>query len=295
MFMRLLAGVLVLAAIGCAGPTLSSRMVEGAAARFVRLDTFTDTRLQAELRFSHPAELSEAELTAILFHVLVQEHVGLLERKPQPQALLSAADIKQLAPGLRKALQSAQPTEWAAFYTVAGDGGIQEVTSGGLFVKNGQLHVVIANYRERLPVGSDGPAAIRANPVHPWGGKTLALSFDPQRYVATTQSAWMGGRASAPASELVLNHSAYLADMHSAQQAPPAGAPPIPLPIPMATQRETTTGPPQVKDQLDALRDEVDRLRKRLEEQDEDIARLKTKLVELDTLIKNPPTKKPAR
>ena len=40
----LLADVLLLACIGCAGPTIASRAVDGEAAWFIRLDTFADTR-----------------------------------------------------------------------------------------------------------------------------------------------------------------------------------------------------------------------------------------------------------
>ena len=50
-----------------------------------------------------------------------------------------------------------------------------------------------------------------------------------------------------------------------------------------------------MKDQVTTLQNEVERLRRRLEEQDDDIALLKTRLFELDALIKNPPKKKPAR
>ena len=87
MIKRLLLGVFVLLCAGCAGQTIASRAAIGEANWFVRLDTFIDSRASADLRFDHPAQLSEADLTAVLSRVQVQERAGLLERKPFPQPL----------------------------------------------------------------------------------------------------------------------------------------------------------------------------------------------------------------
>ena len=66
MIVRLFAGMLVLLCAGCAGPTIASRAAVGEANWFVRLDTFAEAGAVADLRFDHPAKLSEAELTALL-------------------------------------------------------------------------------------------------------------------------------------------------------------------------------------------------------------------------------------
>ena len=311
MITRLLLGLFVLLCAGCAGQTITSRAAVGETNWFVRLDTFADSRSTADLRFEHPVQLSEAELTAVLSRVQVQERAGLLERKPFPQPLFSPNEIRRMMPSLQKTLWAAKPTEWAVFYSALPGGVGQEVTSGGLFVKGNQLHVVVANHHERIPSGSDSLAAIRANPLNPWGGKGVTLSFDPIRFVAGTQATWLGGSASAPASELVLDHGAFLAETPastatpvastSAPQAPAPGmqsavAPsPVVAPIvPLAAPREAG-GDASMKEQVTGLQNEINRLRRRLEEQDEDIALLKTRLFELDALIKNPPRKNPAR
>ncbi len=311
MIRRLLPGVLVLLCAGCAGPTIASRAIGGEANWFVRLDTFTDSRSTADLRFDHPAQLSETELAALLSRIQVQERVGLLERKSFPQPLFSPGEIKQMVPGLQKALRTAKPAEWAVFYSALPGGVVQEVTSGGLFVKGNQLHVVVANHHDRIPSGSDSLAAIRANPLSPWGGKGVTLSFDPARFVSATQGTWMGGSSSAPASELVLDHQAFLAEAPAPAVAP-VTAPPVP-PVPAPGMQSAAAPPPLAqptapqaaprdasnyavtKEQMAGLQSEIERLRRRLEEQDDDIAQLKTRLFELDALIKNPPKKKPAR
>lgn len=308
MIHRLLLGVLVLLCAACAGPSIASRATTGEANWFVRLDTFLDSRSAADVRFDHPAEFSEADLTAVLSRVLVQERAGLLERKPFPQPLFSPGEARQLVPGLQKALRSARPNEWAVFYSALPGGAVQEVTSGGVFVKGGKLHVVVANHRERIPSGSDGLAAIRANPLSPWGGKGVTLSFAIPRFVGGTQATWLGGSTAAPASELILDHSAFLAESPTsaaatveAAPAPASGmksaaAPPlaaVPI-VPLAAPRDAG-GYAAMKEQVIGLQNEVERLRRRLEEQDDDIALLKTRIFELDSLIKNPPRKKPSR
>ncbi|TSA02800.1 MAG: hypothetical protein D4R81_04280 [Nitrospiraceae bacterium] len=304
MIRRLLPGVLVLLCAGCAGPTIASRATAGEANWFVRLDTFMDSRSTADLRFNHPAEFSETELAALLSRVQVQERAGILEQKPFPRPLFSPTEIRQMAPGLQKALRSARPAEWAAFYSALPGGVVQEITSGGLFVQGGKLHVVVANHHERIPTGSNSLAAIRANPLSPWGGKGVTLSFDPPRFVAGTQATWLGGSAGAPASELVLDHSAFLAEAPPTTAAPVAAAtvPPavpqsaviLPPAMPLATP-PVAGSYALMKEQLTGLQSEVERLRRRLEEQDEDIALLKTRIFELDALLKSPPRKKPAR
>ena len=307
MIERLLFGVFVLLCVGCAGPTIASRAMVGETDRFVRLDTFTDARATADLRFDHPAELSEADLTAILLRVQVLEQAGLLERKPFPQPLFSSSEVRQVAPGLQKALRLAKPTEWAVFYLTSPGGTVQEVTSGGLFLKGNRLHVVVANHRERIPNGSAGLGTIRTNPLTPWGGKGATLSFDPVRFVSATQSTWVGGSSAAPASELVLDYRVFLAEAlppptapgvtAPLQQAPAAGmksaAAPTP-PAPQAVSRDAGNYA-VMKEQLTGLQAEVERLRRRLEEQDDDIAQLKTRVIELDNLLRSPSRRNPAR
>jgi hypothetical protein len=307
MIRRLLPGVLVLLCVGCAGPTIASRAAVGEANWFVRLDTFKEAGAVADLRFDHPSQLSEAELAAVLSRVQVQQRTGILEQKPFPQPLFSSGEIRQMMPSLQKTLRVAKPTEWAVFYSALPGGMGQEVTSGGVFVKGNLLHVVVANHHVRIPSGSDSLAAIRANPLSPWGGKGVTLSFDPPRFVAGTQASWLGGSAAAPASELVLNHSAFLTEALVPAAAPVAAAP-VPQAMALSPQSAVILPPtmPQaaqhnvssydvMRGQVSGLQSEVERMRRRLEEQDEDIAQLKTRLFELDSILKNQPKKKPAR
>jgi len=295
-----LAGVVLLACFGCAAPTITSRTVDSRASWFIRLDTFVDTRTAGDLRYDHPADWSESELTTILSRLLVQERVGLLDQKPFPRAVFSSSEIRQLVPGLQKAFQMAKPSEWVALYSAMPAGTVQEVTSGGLFLQGNRLHVVVANYRERIPSGPDVPEAIRVNPMRPLGGRGFNVSFDPARYVSATKSNWTGGSSTTPASELILDHQAFLADARPPAPAPVATAPVAPAPAMKAPQVVPQAGPKDetitsLKDHMTSLQNEVERLRRRVEEQDDEIAKLKTRLTELDAPEKSSPKRKPSR
>lgn len=313
MITRLLSGILLLACVGCAGPTIASRAVEDGSSWFIRLDTFTESRAADELRYEHPADWSEADLAAILSRLLVQKRTGFLEQKSAPKPLFSASETKQLVPGLQKAFRTATPSEWVAFFSTRPGGTVQEVTSGGMFLKEGQLHVVVANYHEKTPSGPDILETLRANPMRPLAGSGHTVSFDPIRFVSATKSNWMGGSSASPSSELILDYLAFLAEAKPPAPSPAAAAPVAPASI-MATpspQSGITATPspaqppvaspisPQasadtsLNDQLKSLQNEVARLQRRLEEQDEELAKLKTRLVEMDMLLKSPATKKP--
>ncbi len=295
-----LAGVVVLTFVACAAPTITSRTVDSRASWFIHLDTYADAKAAADLFYDHPADWSEAELTTILSRLLVQERVGLLDQKPSLRPVFSSSEIRQLVPGLQKAFQMAKPSEWVAFYSMPPAGTIQEFTSGGLFLKGSRLHVVVANYHEKTPSGPDVPEAIQVNPMRPLGGRGFNVSFDPARYVSATKSNWTGGSSTTPASELILDHQAFLADARPPAPAPVATAPVAPAPemkappvVPQAGPKDETIT--SLKDRMTSLQNEVERLRRRVEEQDDEISQLKTRLTELDTLRKSSPERKPSR
>jgi hypothetical protein len=301
MINRLLAGVLLFACFACAAPTITSRIVDSRASWFIRLDTYVDAKAAADLSYDHPADWSESELATILSRLLVQERVGLLDQKPFPRAVFSSSEIRQLVPGLQKAFQMAKPSEWVAFYSMLPAGTVQEVTSGGLFLKGNRLHVVVANHHERISSGPDVPEAIRANPLRPLGGRGFTVSFDPARYVSATKSNWMGGSSTTPASELVLDHQAFLADARPPAPSPLVSAPPPSVETPSSPAPTPSKATPNavndtsLKDRLTDLQNEVIYLRSRIEEQDKEIAQLKTRLAELDSLQKSQPTKQPGQ
>jgi hypothetical protein len=332
MVRRIFPFVLLLAGIGCAGPAITSRPVQQEASLFIRLDTFSDAQAARELRYNHPADWPQGDLRAILSRLSVQDRSGLLEDKPSPRPVFSSDEVTQLAPGLAKGLNLAGSSEWIAFGLTRSERGAQEITSGGMFLKDNRLHVVIANHRERVPPEQNAIETVRVNPLRPLGGKSRTLTFDPPRFVTATQSNWMGGSSGAPASELVVDYAGYLAESRppTAPAVAPAlpadhKAPATPTPPPSAAVVSPPPALPpndqaagmthdmermrrQVERQeseiahlksslkeLDLQKQELERLRRTADEQDNEIKQLKTRLSELETSIKKPPTKKPSR
>ena len=290
---RWLTGLIVLACMGCGGPAVTSRPVQSEATWLVRLDTFSDVRSAGDLRYDHPVDWNEPDLEAILTRLLVLERGGLLDQPSPPQPVFSSGEIKQLVPGLRKAFRMAQPSEWLVFSSMLPAGAVQEVTSGGMFIKERRLHVVLANHRERVPPGPGGADAAQANPLRPLGGKGRTMSFDSPRYVVATQSNWMGDSSGTPSSELTLDHTAFLVDARpSPPPAIPAAAPtgigtasPPPQTLPSAGLPKTDANEARdssLKDQTAGTTQEVARLRQKLEEQESEIAQLKTRLRDFD-------------
>lgn len=298
---RIFPSAFLLACLGCAGPSLATRVVHSEPSWFVRLDTYADPIKAAALHYDHPAEWTEAELNAILGRLHLQELVGLLEQKPAPRAVFSSEEISQLAPMLKQAFHMARPSEWIVFYLARSTGAAQGITSGGFFLEGRQFHVIVANHRELASPGPEGADAAQANPVRSLRGAGGTLTFDPPMFVISTQSNWMGGYSGAPASELVLDHTAFLASARLTSPVPLAPAP-IPAaqisPAPASTPPQapvSETGNAGLKNEVLRLQEEVTRLKQQVEEQADEIARLKARAAELERLQRKQPSKKPAR
>lgn len=295
--------------LACAGPTFSMRPVHSDPSWLVRLDTYADPGKAAELRHDHPAEWTEAELRAILSRLLLQERVGLLEKKPPPRPVFSSDEVSQLTPRLQQAFRMVRPSEWVSFCATRQTGGGQEVTSGGFFFEERRLHVLVANHRE--PVSPEGAEAVRANPVSALKGTGNTVTFDPARFVLATQTSWLGGYSGAAASEMILDQTAFLeaARQPAVPLVPalaPAPVPPVqvsPPPVSIVPATPAPAPPAQtsepdgagMKAQVLRLQEEVERLKQKLVEQTEEIARLKASRSEPQSSKPKKPAKKPTQ
>ena len=95
-----------------------------------------------------------------------------------PRSVFSLEEINLLMPTVRKSFQEATSREWIVFMLVGQEGTGRETTSGGMFVEEGKLHLVIANHRLALAENSEELARVRANPLHSVQGSGGALAFD---------------------------------------------------------------------------------------------------------------------
>jgi hypothetical protein len=273
----ILAAIAVLSCLGCAGPALTTRPVHHDAVVFVGLASYADAARTAEVRHDHPADWSEADLQAILGRLDLQERMGLLAETRPEQAVFEPDEAMRLSSGLREGFRAAQADEWVVFALaspgagapVSTPAGAQEVavTSGAFFVQAGRLHVIIANHREHVPSGPGGLDEIRANPLRPLKAVRGSLRFDPARYVVASSANWLGGSSGPSASEVVVDHAAFLA---SARRQPLA-APPV------AQSKPDDSEAAALRARMERMQEEIARLKQQLAEQAEELARLKSR------------------
>jgi hypothetical protein len=107
---------------------------------------------------SHPASITPEQMAAILRGVWVTKQdvlgLGALLQDPEAKPAFSAAEIVTLAPYLSEALRKASPKDLVTFYLALADPNLGKlVTSGGLFVHESQLYLILANWRTPLSAG----------------------------------------------------------------------------------------------------------------------------------------------
>jgi hypothetical protein len=137
---------------------------------------------------SHPAALSSEQVAAILRGVGVQARdnivgFGMFANKATIPAFLSA-EVAVLAPYLAQAFVKASPKDIVTFYLVTphltrGD----LVTSGGLFVKNRYLYVILANAHSSkysVQYENASPIDTRDQPLLPIARYRFSTVFTPQ-------------------------------------------------------------------------------------------------------------------
>ncbi len=101
---------------------------------------------------SHPAQLTPEQMALVLRGVWVRHRdivggFGFFGDKEGAPAFL-ASEIMRLAPYLSQAFKKASPRDMVTFYLTSGDPRQGKlVTSGGLFLRNGHLYVILANVR----------------------------------------------------------------------------------------------------------------------------------------------------
>lgn len=109
---------------------------------------------QAGLGHSHPVTITPEQMTRILSGVRVQKRgdpiLSAVTGQPEVVPAFSAAEVQALAPHLSHALAMASPQELVTFYRRYSDASLGlGITSGGLFVQDHALYLILANYRNR--------------------------------------------------------------------------------------------------------------------------------------------------
>jgi hypothetical protein len=134
--------------LGCAAPRVTRLIYQqgeaGKTETFVRLDHVAKVE-----RFDHPAQIPPAHLRELLASVAVQKQTGLLSVifAEKPFRAFSDAELDLFSAQFSKALAEATPEEEAVFYLNDPESTERfRITSGGVYVRQGKLVVIIANY-----------------------------------------------------------------------------------------------------------------------------------------------------
>lgn len=142
---------------------------------------------QAGTGHSHPTVITPEQIARLLRGVWVTKRdivgMGLLAGEPEGTPAFSPAETNTLATYLAEALGKASPKDMATFYlTMADPSGSRLVTSGGLFVRNGRLYFVLANFRTSPSSGQyETPYEIdsRDDPLLPIARYKFTVGFTP--------------------------------------------------------------------------------------------------------------------
>ena len=279
----IISSAVVLACLGCAGPAFTTRTIQRESSWFVGLLSYAEPAKAAVVHHDHPADWSEQDLHEVLGRVLLQEHIGLLDPARPPRAVFSQEDTAPLVPALRSAFREARPSEWIVFFLARPSGDGQEITSGGFSLMDKRLHVIIANYHEQVLPGSESAEAIHANPIRSIRGTGGSLTFDPSRFVVASQANWMAGSSGRSASELIVDHQAFLAAASS-----PGGM------FTRSSAQPSDSDLLSLRNEVQRLREEVARLRAQLEAQSDELVRLKSRQTPEASAHPSPP-RKPVR
>jgi hypothetical protein len=137
---------------------------------------------------SHPAAISSEQVATILRGIGVQprDHIagfGLFAKKSGAPAFLSA-EVAVLAPFLSQAFAKASPKDMVTFYLVSRNVDHGDlITSGGLFLRNRHLYVILANAHSSkysVQYENASPIDTRDQPLLPLARYRFSTVFTPQ-------------------------------------------------------------------------------------------------------------------
>ncbi len=280
---------LVLMAIGCAGSRPSTPIHETPLGT-VFLENVSDSSFQA----AHPITLPETTIADILRGVHTKEKTGLLlllgkalkSTNLNDIRTFSEDDIAFLTPHIAAALAQATPHQRVGFHVHSAPEIAQqprvnrerETTSGYLFADGLSLHFTLTQYRYRPGKKSNGSQK-EPRPLPDTDGlRDREVTFLPEAAVRPDvydRSSWIGKSEDR---SLAIDYQ-LLAKVLTAAPPPVPVTQPIPAVTIQASPAQTipVQTPPAVKPDTDlqAFKEEMKALRKKVDEQEAELQRLK--------------------
>jgi hypothetical protein len=269
----IIAVVLMVWCVGCAGPVFNTQAIEDEPSLLVGLARYHDEVEAAAIRHDHPVEWTTGDLQAILKRLAIHEGSGLLDSSKPQQAVFSSEDLTHLVPALQQTFNMARPSDWIVFAVWGGSEHTRglEVTSGGLFLQDQQLHILLANHRERVSSEEDGIQAIRKNPFHALRDVKRNLLFYPPSYVMASRNNWIMSGFESPVSEVILDYQALLVENRPETQIEieEAAASEIPK-IDRITASSNDAELEILQEEISTLKNELSRLKQQMKQQSAD-------------------------
>lgn len=211
-----IAALLVLA--GCVIPHVPSRTIYEDPVNYVRLDEDPAVLPEWPPSFhSHPAAMGPERLRAILSGLKVQEHRGPVQRWIQGEApvmsVFKEEDLAWLVPQMAEALAQAKPNERVTFYLSEPQTSTKRIiTSGGLYVRGSELHLVLGNWQVIYGIPTYGMIYDRRYPMRPTAAKGFDLFFQPFEAMIPQHSSVLDDLLANGKDELVLDLSKIAVD-----------------------------------------------------------------------------------
>src|SRR5678815_4781950 len=181
-FRRIIVAFLFLfSSLSCATspPLLSTRPIRVESTWFVRLDAAPSPDTIHTSQYDHPQGWAEPDIAAILGRLQLEQATGILGKHRSVEPVFSSDEVAQLTPSVQAAFGQAETNEWVSFALFQPSGTNVIITSGGLFFKDRQLHIVLANCREKIHQYAEDIELVRKNPLRSVRGLNGRLTFDP--------------------------------------------------------------------------------------------------------------------
>jgi hypothetical protein len=269
----IIAAILLVWCVGCANPGFIIQPVEDEPSLLVGLASSPDGASDKEARHDHPVDWTSGDLLAVLKRLAIQEGSGLLDSSRKQQAVFSPEDLTHLIPALQHTFNMARPSDWIVFAVWGSSEQTQglQVTSGGMYLQDQQLHILLANHRERVSSEEDGIQAIRKNPFHALRDVKRSLLFYPTSYVVESRSNWIMSGFESPVSEIILDYQALLATNRpeTSTETAEATASEIPRTDPI-TSPGNNDDLGALQEEISTLKEELSRIKQQIKQQAED-------------------------
>ncbi|RMH35815.1 MAG: hypothetical protein D6690_08040 [Nitrospirae bacterium] len=182
--MRLQQGIMVLVLCliseACETPRPFTVTIEDSPDRVVRLQAVE--LADPNRGFSHPATVNADTIEQILRGIIVEIPTTPFSSSGTRHLAFAEGEAKALAHAAARGLSQATPEELVTFFESQDiDEDFRAITSGGMFVQDEFLYLILSNYRVKRPIWQDNEqydAPYRLRPLEPIAPQPGRVSFE---------------------------------------------------------------------------------------------------------------------